>query len=1328
MKKCKSYKDLASLVGKPCGRETNIEIRKNVNILTDTGEIMQVGTESDKSRRGCTYPDAARPGKEAALMCEKDGTTASAVPRYTKYELAREVDNQNRLICDDLNLQGDCLKTMDAGQEKSYAGRQCTDGRTTYQCQPDGKWTEMAELQTKMINGTIGGWCEIPENIKNNVDYNCTNIVDQNRKRFDYGDWCREKSTGRVFQCMAENHDVFQEDIYKTLDGKLKKIVDNKYGKKIDNKIDDCISTIRAGLFVKTCMDYDVGDGKRSIDAVKEICDAVLNGERGGDLYKGILIDDKHKCALRLQKDPYETSWDSGVKKYTLPGKIGYQSFLPDYLKDLDDCTKIKDVDGKFFEYGDFMITPSREIYQCQAGGDYNDNIYNDGNLIDWGYDYPSDKRKAMQKLVEKCTADTKTKPWELKNCISSYAGDWNKYCDAIAKSRHDGKHHCRLRDTGRKWVGDLSDISNTLEYVLATTASGECNAKVDEACKGKTMVIAGGTTKVVDVGYTCKSSEDNKNALMCTDGGWKRLTQNTSEGGKCDASGNTVVKCKDKECCNSESKKCGTSQEDCVDKNNKLFDGDLGDIATFLKSTLQPVTYDKGVCTGITVGTRCEDAKIKDTNNRVGNLFECIDNSDNRVMQCTTDGWKKLNKRHPPNEWFDKNQTEIWNRDGATVCRNTITPLKTCKTEKDYGQSCTIPSGTDDYGTWVEPGNYKCTAQPGGGYLWIKEFKNGDLCPGGNPEGKSCAGVGAKEGDACRAGSNGDITLKCLGGTWKNTSVQSGTPQFQEDARENGKCNPQQFGSVVDVGFGKPKLKCQPFDSSYGYWVASQAKTQNNGSIVCENVKYGDKCGDQGVECNAAAGGNVVCRMHQNELVWRAYSDLNRNDGRDSTKVSGYCEYSDVIDSQNFPKQCVNSGNKCYVEGSVYECNGSWWKKSDSTDVSFLRCGSGNGDKKCPAGYCCSRDGRCGCDYNSCNGSQSAFDGAKPVTNANYKNTCLTIGTPAPTKDQVQDSRTAFKCGPDYGERVCDSGCCNSNGECGTGSEFCKNDRGGEVAWALFDAVSTLIPMTMTTTGKCGPTYDANGNIARYEKCPSDQKCSRWLSCGTGVDHLNFKINGQERARPSYLTQYDTAPAPAPAPAGATLENKQTSRNEKGGLPIFLDRHDVDCGNKAINQAKLNSDSNSMWYTYTCVDKLLNPSPTKSQQNSVYDGRNNIFRNAGNYKYDEGMELKVTPEGMHSMTCKKDDGTYDYLTQFQYKDTGANQSAGYKYTCKRPNNPAPQQCNDYTTAEDDRGNFEYIYLDRHDIKCPDDRALAAIELMLTPDNNKTYYKYTCCT
>jgi hypothetical protein len=154
----------------------------------------------------------------------------------------------------------------------------------------------------------------------------------------------------------------------------------------------------------------------------------------------------------------------------------------------------------------------------------------------------------------------------------------------------------------------------------------------------------------------------------------------------------------------------------------------------------------------------------------------------------------------------------------------------------------------------------------------------------------------------------------------------------------------------------------------------------------------------------------------------------------------------------------------------------------------------------------------------------------------------------------------------------------------------------------------------------------------------------------------------------------------------------------------IFLEDHNIDCKNKALNRIHLGRDSKGNYnFDYTCNSGgQIGTSIDKSTPLNDDGG--------GNTSYLE----------RHDINC----GTGSALTQMKLSRDGKGH---IKYNYKCAPSTKPLTCRQAFTGFNDTGGNNTYYLDRHDVKCNADEALSQLKYTGDAATGKYEYQYTCC-
>ena len=192
-----------------------------------------------------------------------------------------------------------------------------------------------------------------------------------------------------------------------------------------------------------------------------------------------------------------------------------------------------------------------------------------------------------------------------------------------------------------------------------------------------------------------------------------------------------------------------------------------------------------------------------------------------------------------------------------------------------------------------------------------------------------------------------------------------------------------------------------------------------------------------------------------------------------------------------------------------------------------------------------------------------------------------------------------------------------------------------------------------------------------------------------------------------------DDSPSPSPSPSPSTKTNvvpftkgsvQGTPINDGDNALIYLDRHNINCGAKAINQFQYKRDTGGKFhYDFTCADggnigEIVNQTDTLNQTDG---GGSHIYLDR------------------HDVKCLGDNSV---ISRFQLTRP-ANNEIMYNYTCQKSNRPLT--CRDVTTPANDEGNGT-MYLDRHNVSCGADEAISQFRFT-RPSAGKIAYSYKCC-
>ena len=246
-----------------------------------------------------------------------------------------------------------------------------------------------------------------------------------------------------------------------------------------------------------------------------------------------------------------------------------------------------------------------------------------------------------------------------------------------------------------------------------------------------------------------------------------------------------------------------------------------------------------------------------------------------------------------------------------------------------------------------------------------------------------------------------------------------------------------------------------------------------------------------------------------------------------------------------------------------------------------------------------------------------------------------------------------------------------------------------------------------ISTNGRCGPSHGKT-------RCPGAACCSSAGWCGgrKGKRSAWCAWGPYTRARGHWSGKYDGSGAAhvhvvkvAKAVASGTGRERSTRPNHwGGGNSIFLDRHNVDCGNKALQGFHLRRPrSNQINYKYQCGGATTGASIHKNSGTNHWGG--------GHTLYLDRHRVDCGPNPLHQFKLVRPHGS---AIRYNYK-CGNRRHSG---RCRRANTGFNQ------------AHRMSIYLDRHKVRCHNDEVLKKFKLNRQPGTGwpgKMRYDYECC-
>ena len=173
---------------------------------------------------------------------------------------------------------------------------------------------------------------------------------------------------------------------------------------------------------------------------------------------------------------------------------------------------------------------------------------------------------------------------------------------------------------------------------------------------------------------------------------------------------------------------------------------------------------------------------------------------------------------------------------------------------------------------------------------------------------------------------------------------------------------------------------------------------------------------------------------------------------------------------------------------------------------------------------------------------------------------------------------------------------------------------------------------------------------------------------------------------------------------ANSTQEKSTKPNHWGGGNSIYLDRHNVDCGNKALKGFHLRRPrGNQINYNYQCGGTTSGASINKNSGTNNWGGGHTLYLDR--HKVDCG------PNPLHQFKLTRPNRS---SVRYDYKCGDSRHSGG----CRQKNTGWNQ------------GHRMSIYLDRHKIRCDNDEVLKSFKLNRQPRTGwpgKMRYDYECC-
>jgi len=255
----------------------------------------------------------------------------------------------------------------------------------------------------------------------------------------------------------------------------------------------------------------------------------------------------------------------------------------------------------------------------------------------------------------------------------------------------------------------------------------------------------------------------------------------------------------------------------------------------------------------------------------------------------------------------------------------------------------------------------------------------------------------------------------------------------------------------------------------------------------------------------------------------------------------------------------------------------------------------------------------------------------------------------------------------------------------------------------------------------RCRHRYNSNLRAARYQAKQQGRRVCFGNVCANPPDPKTVERQRQQQAAAAERRRQQqeaqrrhqqqeaerkrAANASFDASDANSTQEKSTKPNHwGGGNSIYLDRHNVDCGNKALKGFHLRRPrGNQINYNYQCGGTTSGASINNNSGTNNWGGGHTLYLDR--HKVDCG------PNPLHQFKLTRPNRS---SVRYDYK-CGDSRHAG---RCRRANTGFNQ------------GHRMSIFLDRHKIRCRNDEVLKSFKLNRQPRTGwpgKMRYDYECC-
>lgn len=212
------------------------------------------------------------------------------------------------------------------------------------------------------------------------------------------------------------------------------------------------------------------------------------------------------------------------------------------------------------------------------------------------------------------------------------------------------------------------------------------------------------------------------------------------------------------------------------------------------------------------------------------------------------------------------------------------------------------------------------------------------------------------------------------------------------------------------------------------------------------------------------------------------------------------------------------------------------------------------------------------------------------------------------------------------------------------------------------------------------------------------------------------------------------TIPVPPQIQRWLAGAQKTTPWNDEGnGNASFLERHDLNCDTQAIQQFRLGRDGQGKYrYNYRCTQGAAFGTPTTSNTRPGTQSANVLSLGQYDVNCPSGSVLSKFKLSSGPQRCSEAQiipavrGPFGIVIMPETRIPGSCfVPQGYDITC-RPST-VPLTCRNVQTPTDLNGGGNAIFLDRQNVSCAEDEAMAGFRLRQGSDPSHMYYEYRCC-